>query len=391
MDYLKRANELYEETVENRRYLHQNPEIGMDLPKTSAFIMDKLKEMGYAPVSCGGDGIVATVGIGGGKTILLRSDMDALPMREESGLPFASACDAAHTCGHDCNAAQLLTAARLLKENEENLKGMVKLMFQPGEEIFMGAKAMIADGVLENPKPDVALSCHVSSGQMPPTVFIYNATGTMMNSVDGFKIKVHGKGSHGAYPERSVDPINIAVHIYLALESVMAREITSTQASVMTVGILKAGDAYNIIPETAELQGSIRSESPEQRELLVRRMKEISEGVAKTYNGTAEVEMIAEVPPLICDAEVTKKFVGYMKELDVSGQAEFPDIKATASDDFACVLEKIPGAYIYLSAGFTDRPGTQQHSPDVVFNEETFRFGPAYLAHCATRWLEENQ
>ena len=124
MNYLKRANELYEETVENRRYLHQNPEIGMDLPKTSAFIMDKLKEMGYAPVSCGGDGIVATVGIGGGKTILLRSDMDALPMREESGLPFASACDAAHTCGHDCNAAQLLTAARLLKENEENLKGI---------------------------------------------------------------------------------------------------------------------------------------------------------------------------------------------------------------------------------------------------------------------------
>lgn len=391
MDYLKRANELYEETVENRRYLHQNPEIGMDLPKTSAFIMDKLKEMGYVPVSCGGDGIVATVGKGGGKTILLRSDMDALPMREESGLPFASTCDAAHTCGHDCNAAQLLTAARLLKENEENLKGMVKLMFQPGEEIFMGAKAMIADGVLENPKPDVALSCHVSSGQMPPTVFIYNATGTMMNSVDGFKITVQGKGSHGAYPERSVDPINIAVHIYLALESVMAREITSTQASVMTVGILKAGDAYNIIPETAELQGSIRSESPEQRELLVRRVKEISEGVAKTYNGTAEVEMIAEVPPLICDAEVTKKFVGYMKELDVPGQAEFPDIKATASDDFACVLEQIPGAYIYLSAGFTDRPGTQQHSPDVVFNEETFRFGPAYLAHCATRWLEENQ
>lgn len=391
MDYLKRANELYEETVANRRYLHQNPEIGMDLPKTSTFIMDKLKEMGYAPVNCGGDGIVATVGKGCGKTILLRSDMDALPMREESGLPFASTCDAAHTCGHDCNAAQLLTAAKLLKENEENLKGMVKLMFQPGEEIFMGAKAMIADGVLENPKPDVALSCHVSSGQMPPTVFIYNATGTMMNSVDGFKITVRGKGAHGAYPERSVDPINIAVHIYLALESVMAREITSTQASVMTVGILKAGDAYNIIPETAELQGSIRSESPEQRELLVRRMKEVSEGVAKTYNGTAEVEMIAEVPPLICDAEETKKFVDYIKELDVPGQAEFPDIKATASDDFACVLEQIPGAYIYLSAGFTDRPGTQQHSPDVVFNEETFRFGPAYLAHCATRWLEENQ
>ena len=211
----------------------------------------------------------------------------------------------------------------------------------------------------------------------------------MMNSVDGFKITVRGKGSHGAYPERSVDPINIAVHIYLALEAIVAREITSTQASVMTVGIFSAGDAYNIIPETAQLQGSIRTDSPEQRELLVRRMKQVAASVAETYNGSAEVEMIAEVPPLICDHDVTESFAGYMKELDVPGQFAVADLKATASDDFACVLERIPGAYIYLSAGFADRPATQQHSPDVLFNEEVFRFGPAYLAHCATRWLED--
>ena len=389
MDYLKRSVELFEETTANRRYLHQNPEVGTELPNTSAFIRDKLTEMGYAPKLCGGCGVVATVGKAGGKTILLRSDMDALPMREESGLPFASSCDAAHTCGHDCNAAQLLTAAKLLKENEDALAGTVKLMFQPAEEVFLGAKAMIADGVLEDPKPDAALSFHVTSGQMPPTVFLYNSTGTMMNSVDGFKITVRGKGSHGAYPERSVDPINIAVHIYLALEAIVAREITSTQASVMTVGIFSAGDAYNIIPETAQLQGSIRTDSPGQRELLVRRMKQVAASVAETYNGSAEVEMIAEVPPLICDHDVTESFAGYMKELDVPGQFAVADLKATASDDFACVLERIPGAYIYLSAGFADRPATQQHSPDVLFNEEVFRFGPAYLAHCATRWLED--
>ena len=389
MDYLKRSEELFEETTANRRYLHQNPEISMDLPNTSTFIRDKLTEMGYTPSHCGGSGIVATVGKAGGKTILLRSDMDALPMREESGLPFASACDAAHTCGHDCNAAQLLTAAKLLKENEDALAGTVKLMFQPAEETFLGAKAMIADGVLEDPKPDAALSFHVTSGQIPPTFFLYNSTGTMMNSVDGFRIKVRGKGSHGAYPERSVDPVNIAVHIYLALEAIVAREITSTHASVMTVGVFRAGDAYNIIPETAELQGSIRTDSPEQRELLVRRMKQVAASVAETYNGSAEVEMIAEVPPLICDHDVTESFAGYMKELDVPGQFAVADLKATASDDFACILERIPGAYIYLSAGFADRPATQQHSPDVLFNEEVFRFGPAYMAHCATRWLED--
>ena len=389
MDYLKRSVELFEETTANRRYLHQNPEVGMELPNTSAFIRDKLTEIGYTPKLCGGCGVVATVGKAGGKTILLRSDMDALPMREESGLPFASSCDAAHTCGHDCNAAQLLTAAKLLKENEDALAGTVKLMFQPAEEVFLGAKAMIADGVLEDPKPDAALSFHVTSGQMPPTLFLYNSTGTMMNSVDGFKITVRGKGSHGAYPERSVDPINIAVHIYLALEAIVAREITSTQASVMTVGIFSAGDAYNIIPETAQLQGSIRTDSPEQRELLVRRMKQVAASVAETYNGSAEVEMIAEVPPLICGHDVTESFAGYMKELDVPEQFAVADLKATASDDFACVLDRIPGAYIYLSAGFADRPATQQHSPDVLFNEEVFRFGPAYMAHCATRWLED--
>lgn len=389
MDYLKRADELFEETVSNRRWLHQHPELNTELPQTSAFIWEKLTEMGCTPKRCGGDGIVATVGKAGGKTILLRSDMDALPMREESGLPFASTCDAAHTCGHDCHAAQLLTAAKMLKENEDALAGMVKLMFQPGEETFQGAKAMIADGVLEDPKPDAALSFHVTAGQMPPSVFIYNASGTMMNSVDGFSIKVRGKGSHGAYPERSVDPINIAVHIYLALEAIMAREVTSTQASVMTVGLFHAGSAYNIIPETAELQGSIRSDSPEQRELLVRRMKEVAQRAAETYQGTAQVEMIAAVPPLICDPQVTKQLVSYMEELDISGQTAVPGIKATASDDFACVLEEIPGAYIYLSAGFPDAPATQQHSPDVRFNEEVFRYGPAYFAHCATRWLEE--
>ena len=374
-----------------RHHLHAHPELSGAETETRRFVLERLQEMGIPAVTF--EGCNAVMGVlqnGEGRCIAIRADMDALPVTEaDTALPFASTCDAAHTCGHDCNAAQLLTAAKLLKKNEAALAGTVKLMFQPAEEVFLGAKAMIADGVLEDPKPDAALSFHVTSGQIPPTMFLYNATGTMMNSVDGFRIVVRGKGAHGAYPERSIDPINIAAHIYLALQSIIAREIPSTQASVMTVGIFKAGDAYNIIPETAELQGSIRTESPEQRELLVRRMQQVASSVAATFNGTARVEMIAEVPPLICDSAVTKEFVEYMEELDVPGQAGIADLKATASDDFACVLERIPGAYIYLSAGFPDRPATQQHSPDVLFNEEVFRFGPAYLAHCATRWLEE--
>jgi amidohydrolase len=390
MDYLKRSEALFEETVAHRRRLHQNPEVGMDLPRTVAYVTEQLTEMGYVPRPCGG-GVVATVGRAGGKTVLLRGDMDALPMAEDSGLPFASTCGMAHTCGHDFHAAWLLTAAKLLKENEDQLPGMVKLMFQPGEETFQGARAMIEDGVLKDPRPDVALGCHVTAGQMPPTLFLYNAESTMMNSVDGFKITVRGKGTHGAYPERGVDPINIAVHIYLALEAIMAREVTATDASVMTVGILRGGSAYNIIPETAELQGSIRTDSPEQRTLLLRRMREAAQGVAAAYRGTAQVELTAQVPPLICDRDATEQFVRYLRELPVAGQAAHSGMKASASDDFASVLEQIPGAYLYLSGGFTDRQTAPQHNPKVVFNEEVLRFAPAYLAHCATRWLEENR
>lgn len=200
VDYLRRAEELFDTAVKIRRDLHQIPEISLDLPKTTAYVMEKLKEMGYDPLPCGG-GVIAAAGKPGGKTVLLRGDMDALPMKEESDLPFASTCNCAHTCGHDFHATMLLIAAQMLKENEAALQGTVKLMFQPGEETFLGAKSMIQNGVLENPKPDVALAYHVTAGQMPLGMFVYRREGTMMNSSDNFKIVIQGKGSHSAYPD----------------------------------------------------------------------------------------------------------------------------------------------------------------------------------------------
>lgn len=389
MDYLTRAKELYDETVAHRRWLHQHPEVGCDLPQTVTYLWEALTGLGYAPRLCGG-GIVATVGKAGGRTILLRSDLDALPMKEESGLPFASTGEAAHTCGHDCHGAQLLTAAKLLKENEAALAGTVKLMFQPGEETFQGARAMLADGLLEDPVPDAALSFHVAPGQMSPAVFLYNATGTMMHSVDGFRILVRGKGAHGAYPADSVDPINLAVHLYLALEALSAREVPGDRSAVLTVGRFQAGTAYNIIPDTAELQGSLRTDDPALREKLTGRIEAVARGVAATYGGSVEIQWLAQVPPLRCDPQTTRDFVLYLEELPVPGQTAVPEVKASASDDFACILEQVPGAYLYLSAGFPDRPAMMPHSPDVQFNEAVLRLAPAYLAHCATRWLEEH-
>ena len=391
MNYYERALELKDETIANRRHIHKNAETGLDLPKTKAYVMEKLTEYGLEPKDCG-YGVTATLGKGG-KVLLLRADMDALPMPEESGEEFACPTGKeAHTCGHDFHAAMLLTAAKMLKEKEDTLEGTIKFMFQPAEETFEGSKNMIENGILENPPVDAALAYFVSSGKMPIGLFMYNDKDTMMYSVDGFKITIHGKGSHGAYPHVGVDPINIGVHIHLALQELIARESDPTHSCVLTIGQFAGGTAANIIPETAVLQGTIRTNKPEARELLVRRMKEVAEKTAAVYNGTVDIEMISEVPPLICNPKLTDEVVGYMQELGIPGLTPYPGISASASEDFAVIAEKVPSTFMYLSAGYLDERGQYPaHHPKAQFNEDVCPIGAACLAHCASQWLKNNK
>ena len=391
MNYYERALELKDETIANRRHIHKNAETGLDLPKTKAYVMEKLTEYGLEPKDCG-YGVTATLGKGG-KVLLLRADMDALPMPEESGEEFACPTGKeAHTCGHDFHAAMLLTAAKMLKEKEDPLEGTIKFMFQPAEETFEGSKNMIENGILENPPVDAALAYHVSPGKMPIGLFMYNDKDTMMYSVDGFKITIHGKGSHGAYPHVGVDPINIGVHIHLALQELIARESDPTHSCVLTIGQFAGGTAANIIPETAVLQGTIRTNKPEARELLVRRMKEVAEKTAAVYNGTVDIEMISEVPPLICNPKLTDEVVGYMQELGIPGLTPYPGISASASEDFAVIAEKVPSTFMYLSAGYLDERGQYPaHHPKAQFNEDVCPIGAACLAHCASQWLKNNK
>lgn len=391
MNYYERALELKDETIANRRHIHKNAETGLDLPKTKAYVMKKLTEYGLEPKDCG-YGVTATLGKGG-KVLLLRADMDALPMPEESGEEFACPTGKeAHTCGHDFHAAMLLTAAKMLKEKEDTLEGTIKFMFQPAEETFEGSKNMIENGMLENPPVDAALAYHVSPGKMPIGLFMYNDKDTMMYSVDGFKITIHGKGSHGAYPHVGVDPINIGVHIHLALQELIARESDPTHSCVLTIGQFAGGTAANIIPETAVLQGTIRTNKPEARELLVRRMKEVAEKTAAVYNGTVDIEMISEVPPLICNPKLTDEVVGYMQELGIPGLTPYPGISASASEDFAVIAEKVPSTFMYLSAGYLDERGQYPaHHPKAQFNEDVCPIGAACLAHCASQWLKNNK
>lgn len=391
MNYYERALELKDETIANRRHIHKNAETGLDLPKTKAYVMEKLTEYGLEPKDCG-YGVTTTLGKGG-KVLLLRADMDALPMPEESGEEFACPTGKeAHTCGHDFHAAMLLTAAKMLKEKEDTLEGTIKFMFQPAEETFEGSKNMIENGILENPPVDAALAYHVSPGKMPIGLFMYNDKDTMMYSVDGFKITIHGKGSHGAYPHVGVDPINIGVHIHLALQELIARESDPTHSCVLTIGQFAGGTAANIIPETAVLQGTIRTNKPEARELLVRRMKEVAERTAAVYNGTVDIEMISEVPPLICNPKLTDEVVGYMQELGIPGLTPYPGISASASEDFAVIAEKVPSTFMYLSAGYLDERGQYPaHHPKAQFNEDVCPIGAACLAHCASQWLKNNK
>ena len=391
MNYYERALALKEETVAHRRFFHVNAEVGLNMPKGQAYVLEELAKLGIEAKPCG-HGVSATVGKGG-KCLLLRADMDALPMAEESGLDFACPTGTeAHTCGHDFHVAMLLTAAKMLKENEANLEGTVKFMFQPAEETFEGAKNMLENGILENPTPDAALAYHVTSGKMPVGIYMYNNASTMMFSVDGFKITIKGKGAHGAYPHASIDPINIAVHVYTALEALIAREVDPAKANLLTIGKFTAGTASNIIPETAELQGTIRSNDKPSRELLVRRMKEIAVKTAEVYGGTAEIEMLSEVPPLICDPKLTNEFVGYMKDMNIPGAMPYPGISASASEDFASIADKIPGTFMYLSAGYLDDRGlAPAHNPKVQFNEDVCPIGAASYAHCATEWLKNNK
>ena len=214
----------------------------------------------------------------------------------------------------------------------------------------------------------------------------------MMFSVDGFRITIRGKGTHGAYPHMGIDPVNIAVHVYLALETLITREVAPTKANAITIGEFHAGSAPNIIPESAALEGTIRSNDKASRELLVRRMREVAEGTAAVFGGTAEVECGPGVPPLICDPKLTEEIAGYMAAMGIPGAVGYPDISASASEDFSVIAERIPSAYIYLSAGFPDDRGlAPAHNPKVQFNEDVCPLGAACYAHCAAEWLKHNK
>lgn len=389
MDFYSEALNIKDEIVFHRRFLHKNAEIGNCMPIATDYITKTLKSYGIPSQLCG-NGVTATVG-SGSPVILLRADMDALPMAEQSGEKFASATKSAHTCGHDMHAAMLLGAAKLLKMQEKQLCGTVKLMFQPGEEILGGCRNMIENGVLQNPVPYAAMALHTAAGGMLPGVFMYNSNSVMMLSADNFTIEIKGKGGHSAYPNLAVDPINAAIHIYIALQSIVTKEIAPEKTGALTIGQFCAGESGNVIPDSAIIKGTLRTDEETVRSHIKKRIEQCVQLTAQSFGASANIRWTTAAPVLKCDNSLVNEMVGYIKALSLDG-AEFIDgMRATASEDFAYVAQKIPSAYIYLSAGFDDERGKYTaHNPKVRFNEDALPIGAAVYAHCASKWLTEN-
>lgn len=395
--FIQEADSFQDDLVIWRRHLHQNPETGMNLPNTAAFVKQKLEEMGYRPTLIAGHGVTALAGGNmPGKCILIRADMDALPIAEEADVPFKSVNGCMHACGHDFHTAMLLGAARLLKTHEDEIKGTVKLMFQPAEETLGGAKAMVEAGILKNPKVDAAAMFHVATGMSFPTgLIIVPGAGAFSSASDWFEIHIKGKGGHGAMPETAIDPLNVISHIHIALQAIQSREVAAKDVAIVTVGMMQGGEASNVIPDTATMKGTIRTYAPEVREFTLKRVPEIAENIATAFRAEVEPSIITRgCPSVVINGEVADDIRSSLSEVfgdTVPDPSALDNLKIGGSEDFSYVTEQVPGVMMMISAGSTKEGYVYpMHHPKARFNEEVLARGAAAYAVSAMGWLKKN-
>ena len=403
-EMLKRARQIQDQIIADRRCLHQIPEVGVYTPRTAEYVKQRLSEMGIEHRDCGvhsqedrekmvfagypdaptSTGVVGLIGKGEGPCILLRADMDGLPMEETTGLDFAAKGTTAHMCGHDAHAAMLLGAARILKDMEDQLPGTVKLMFQPGEEMGYGSRTMVEDGLLENPKVDAAMALHVGP-QVEVGKLVYSP-GVASGAMATFIISIQGKGGHSSEPQKTVDPVNIATQLCSALNLLIPREVDPEAFATLTVGALNGGRASNIIPDTAEVMVSFRTLSPEAYDHLLQRIPEILDHYVKAWRGTYSVRVL-KTPSTVCDPDFSEELVPFVREILGEGNV-LPTPPMKSAEDFGHVTRLVPGFYAFMGAGSPD--GYPLHNPNMVLDENAFALGSAILANCAVKWLSKH-
>lgn len=396
-DILNEAEKLKNELVEMRRFLHQNAETEFELTETVGFVKSKLSEYGCDYTDCGKNGVVCVIGDASKeKCFLLRADMDALPVAEQTKLEFACQNGNMHACGHDLHTAMLLGAAKLLKAHEGELCGQVKLMFQPAEEILSGAKNMIENGVLSNPEVQGALMLHVMAGvPFKAGTVIVSSEGVGAPAADYFTINIQGKGCHGSTPQQGIDALTIASHIILGLQEISARELGVSDEAIVTVGSLHGGTAGNVIADTAVMQGTLRAYDDEIRNNIKKRITEISESIGTAYRGKVCVTFGSGCPTLRNDGELSQKAELYLKELlgdeNVlnTNTIGHRSSRSGGSEDFSYISQQVPSLMLALASGELGKGFRySQHHPKVEFDESVLPVGSASLSYIAIKYLQ---
>ena len=387
---LEQAQALAPRIVALRRAIHAEPELGLETPLTLAKVRAELADLPLEwrqGASCTG-AVAILKGSRPGPSVLLRGDMDALPMPEETGLDFASAiAGRMHACGHDTHTAMLAGAARMLAEHQGDLAGEVRFMFQPGEEGFHGARFMLDDGLLD-PLPEAAFALHIMPNYKHGV--LVSRAGTLLAAADKLEIVVEGRGGHASMPHQTRDPVPVACEIVTAIQALVTRRYEATEAIVVTVTQLDAGSAHNIIPDRAELKGTIRTLSPERRQAIRDDLRRLAEGIAAAHECRAEVTVIDGFPPTINDPRAVALFAQVAGELPEGVFETLPN-PLMGAEDFSYVLEKVPGAMAFLgvAAEGSDWQGCCGiHSSRMVVDESALPRGAAILAGAAMRFLE---
>lgn len=394
-NFLSQAQELFPYTQAVRRDLHMHPELGFREVRTAGLVARELQALGLEVTT----GVAQTGVVGlleGGKpgpVVLLRFDMDALPVSEETGAAYASTVPGVmHACGHDGHTAIGLTVARLLHARRSELAGTVKFVFQPAEEGTCGQEMggnerMIHDGVLEDPRPDLALALHLWNEK--PLGWIHAAAGPVMAGAEEFKITVAGRGGHGALPNRTADPVLAACHIVTALQSIVSRNVAPLEAAVVSVTMLHAGQAFNVIPPQATLEGTIRTFEPSVRKTVLQRFEQIAQGVATAMGCQAEVSVKRLTPAVINADEVAHGVQAAARralpdaDLDTSGHLTM------GAEDMAFMLEKIPGCYFFVGSANSERGlDYGHHHPKFDFDEAVLPRAAAWMAEAALEFLK---
>ena len=387
--FLEKAKELFPYTQAMRRDFHMHPELGYNEIRTGGIVAKELEALGIEVTKgVGKTGVVGYLeGSKPGPTILLRFDMDALPITEDTGAEYTSQNPGVmHACGHDGHTAIGMGVAQLLAKHRNQLNGRVKLVFQPAEEALGGALAMINDGVLDSPKPAAAFGLHLWS-RLPLNQVVVQS-GPLWAAADGFTITVQGKGGHGAMPHETIDATLVASQIVVALQSIVARNVSPVDTAVVSVGTLQSGVAANVISAEAVLTGTVRSFSPAVQELVFRRIEEIANGVCQTFGATCQVEIRLGCPATINSAEGAELMQGVASQVVPAAQIAQID-PMMVGEDMAEFLNRAPGCFVLVGAsdGDTDELNSPHHNPTFDFDERMLPTGVALLAGAAVAYL----